>query len=107
MRQRGLMPFFFLACMGTMCGAAQTASAPAPMQAQSGANRLAEPPGLIYKEAMHPLDVVRTSFGNWSPSELMALSVAIRSARVACGSTSPEVYAGETTDRVRKEWGVK
>ena len=35
---------------------------------------------MIVKEAMHPLDVVRASFSNWSPSELAALSVAMRKA---------------------------
>jgi thiol-disulfide isomerase/thioredoxin len=56
---------------------------------------LAEPPGLVYKEAMHPLDVVRASFDNWSPSELMALSVAMRKAHEACGAASPDAYAGD------------
>jgi len=95
MRQRGLVSFFFLVSLGAMCAEAQTTSAPVPVSASSASNRLAEPPGLIYKEAMHPLDVVRASFSNWSSSELMALSGAMRAARVACGATSPEVYAGD------------
>lgn len=86
MRQRGLVSFSLLMCLSAVDVLAQAAS---------GANRLAESPGLIYKEAMHPLEVVRASFGNWSPSELTALSVAIRSARVACGATAPEAYAGD------------
>jgi len=50
---------------------------------------------LIYKEAMLPLDVVRASFDNWSPSELMAVSGAMRKAHEACGAVSPDAYAGD------------
>jgi thiol-disulfide isomerase/thioredoxin len=95
MRQRGFVSFFLLVCLGALRVEAQTASTPAPAQVSSGSNRLAEPPGLVYKEAMHPLDVVRASFGNWSPSELTALNVAMRKAHEACDATSPEAYAGD------------
>ena len=54
----------------------------------------AELPGAIYKEAMHPLDVVRQSLDNWSDSELAALSIGIHMAHEACDKMKPEDYAG-------------
>jgi thiol-disulfide isomerase/thioredoxin len=86
MRQWGLISLFGLFLCGVGC-----AQAPAAKTSTA----LAEPPGLVYKEAMHPLDVVRASFDNWSPSELMALSVAMRKAHEACGAASPDAYAGD------------
>ena len=56
---------------------------------------LPERPGVIYREAMHPLDMVRASFGNWSASELAALTVSMRKAREACEQAKIEVYAGD------------
>ena len=52
----------------------------------------AELPGAIYKESMHPLEVVRQSLDNWSPSELAALSIGMRMAREACEKMKPENY---------------
>jgi tetratricopeptide (TPR) repeat protein len=86
MRQWGLLSLFFLILSGASC-AQESAARPS--------TTLAEPPGLVYKEAMHPLDVVRASFDNWSPSELMALNVAMRKAHEACGAASPDAYAGD------------
>ena len=51
-----------------------------------------ELPGAVYKEAMHPLEVVRQSLDNWSPSELAALSIGMRMAREACAKMKPEDY---------------
>jgi hypothetical protein len=53
----------------------------------------AELPGAIYKEAMHPLDVVRQSMDNWSDSELAALSIGIHMAREACDRMKPDDYS--------------
>src|SRR5580704_6807431 len=53
----------------------------------------AELPGAIYKDAMHPLDVVRQSLENWSDSELAALSIGMRMAREACDKMKPEDYS--------------
>jgi hypothetical protein len=53
----------------------------------------AELPGAIYKEAMHPLDVVRQSLENWSDAELGALSIGMRTAREACDKMKPEDYS--------------
>jgi hypothetical protein len=53
----------------------------------------AELPGAIYKEAMHPLDVVRQSLENWSDSELAALSIGMQMAREACDRMKPEDYS--------------
>ncbi len=53
----------------------------------------AELPGAIYKQAMHPLDVVRQSLDNWSDSELSALSIGMHIARAACDKMKPEDYS--------------
>ena len=53
----------------------------------------AELPGAIYKQAMHPLDVVRQSLDNWSDAELGALSTGVRTAREACDKIKPEDYS--------------
>ncbi len=53
----------------------------------------AELPGAIYKEAMHPLEVVRQSLDNWSDSELSALNIGMRMAREACDKMNPEDYS--------------
>jgi hypothetical protein len=52
-------------------------------------------PGAIYKEAMHPLDVVRTSLDNWSDAELGALALGVRKAAEACAQAKPEDYSGD------------
>jgi thiol-disulfide isomerase/thioredoxin len=83
---------------GVFCGLLAVLTMQAAFaKAQAGvgqAGKLAEPPGLIYKEAMHPLDAVRASLGNWSASELAALSVGMRKGREACAQARPEVYEG-------------
>lgn len=53
----------------------------------------AELPGAIYKDAMHPLDVVRQSLENWSDSELAALSIGMKMARDACDKMRPDDYS--------------
>ncbi len=55
----------------------------------------AETPGEIYKEAMHPLEVVRSSLDNWSDAELGALTVGIHKAHDACEAAKPADYAGD------------
>ncbi len=54
-----------------------------------------EPPGAIYKDAMHPLEVVRASLDNWSEAELAALAVGMQRAREACDAARPDDYQGE------------
>jgi len=54
-----------------------------------------EPPGAIYKDAMHPLEVVRASLDNWSEAELAALAVGMQRAREACDEARPDDYQGE------------
>ena len=56
-----------------------------------------EAPGAIYKDAMHPLDVVRASLGNWSEAELAALAVGMQRAREACDASSLYLYPGQTS----------
>jgi hypothetical protein len=69
-------------------------SAQAPSQAGPDATQLRRPAD-IYREAMHPLDVVRSSLDNWSDSELGALAAGMHQAREACGQARPEDYSGE------------
>lgn len=52
-------------------------------------------PGAVYKQAMHPLDVVRGSLANWSDAELGALAVGMHRAREACQERKAENYAGD------------
>lgn len=54
-----------------------------------------ETPGEIYKAAMHPLDIVRSSLDNWSDAELGALAVGIKKAHDACEAAKPADYAGD------------
>ena len=81
---------------------AQTVAAPtrqveqsaAPASVGQSANST-ELPGAIYKDAMQPLDVVRSSLDNWSDAELGALNVGMSKARAACMQTRPESYTGD------------
>ena len=68
---------------------------PPPAAAAEPSATDAELPGAIYKEAMHPLDVVRQSLDNWSDSELSALGIGIHMAREACDKMNPENYTGD------------
>jgi hypothetical protein len=52
-------------------------------------------PADLYKEAMHPLDVVRASLDNWSDAELGALAVGMHMAADDCAHTRPELYKGD------------
>ena len=71
----------------------QHLSAPA-LQANAHPQEL-KSPGLIYKEAMQPLNEVRANLGNWSSSELAALSVGMRKAAAFCAQSSPTQYSGD------------
>lgn len=75
------------AVSGDLPGKSQSATPP-----QSAAKSDAELPGAIYKQSMHPLEIVRQSLENWSPSELAALSIGMRMAREACDKMKPENY---------------
>lgn len=55
----------------------------------------AETPGEIYKQAMHPLDVVRSSLDNWSEAELGALTVGMHKAHDACEAREAGDFAGD------------
>lgn len=69
------------------------AQSPAPLAGRTTAD--AELPGAIYKDAMHPLDVVRQSIDNWSDSELAALDIGMHMAREACDSMKAENYSND------------
>lgn len=52
-------------------------------------------PAEAYKEAFHPVDVVRKSLENWSDAELAALSEATRRASDLCGQSRLADYSGD------------
>ena len=66
-----------------------------PTQATGEAATALPSPTALYKEAMHPLDVVRGSLDNWSNAELGALGVGIRMAAEDCAAAKPQLYQGE------------
>jgi thiol-disulfide isomerase/thioredoxin len=73
-----------------------------PCFSQSSAPAAAEPaavpqlsPEAAYEQALHPLDVVRKSMGNWSDSELAAFSLGVQIAGAACRARTPEQYSGD------------
>jgi hypothetical protein len=75
---------------------------PAQTPAPAGTGALPDPnapaaelPGAIYKEAMHPLDMVRMSLDNWSDAELGALGVGMHKAKEACDAANPDNYSGD------------
>ncbi len=49
----------------------------------------------MYKRAMHPLEVVRSSLANWSDAELGALGVGIHMAAEDCAQTKQELFKGD------------
>ncbi len=67
----------------------------APAAATQSAESPTQTPGEIYKDAMHPLEVVRGSLDNWSDAELGALTVGIHKAKDACDAAQPEAYSGD------------
>jgi len=67
---------------------------PAPCQTTPPAPQLS--PKAAYDEAMHPLDVTRRSFANWSDTELAAMRVAIASAAKDCAARDAKSYTGAT-----------
>jgi thiol-disulfide isomerase/thioredoxin len=93
-----------LLAVGSMCVPGQQVSPPpaqpvqnsnAPLAVPETSAQPAETPGEIYKAAMHPLDVVRSSLDNWSDAELGALSVGIQKAHDACEAREPGDFAGD------------
>lgn len=66
----------------------------APATATQSAESPTQTPGEIYKEAMHPLEVVRGSLDNWSDAELGALTVGMHKAKDACDAVKPDDYSG-------------
>jgi thiol-disulfide isomerase/thioredoxin len=84
-------------CVSGQVDSKQTGNASAskgPATADAGKVAL-EPPGAIYRDAMRPLDSVRSSLDNWSEAELGSLAVGIHRAQVACAQAKPEDYTGD------------
>ena len=79
----------------SLCGLqAGRAQANGPVAEKAGAEP-AVAPGVLYKQAMHPLDVVRASIENWSDSETAAFAVGVRMAKAGCDEAPAENYAGD------------
>lgn len=72
---------------------AQNSNAPAAVTQSTESPT--QTPGEIYKDAMHPLEVVRGSLDNWSDAELGALTVGMHKAREACDAAKPGDYSGD------------
>jgi thiol-disulfide isomerase/thioredoxin len=89
-----LVSLFVLALPLTLLSAGVPSMAQTPAQPVPEAARLRKPAD-IYREAMHPLDVVRNSLDNWSDSELGALAAGMHQAREACSQAKPEEYSGD------------
>lgn len=67
-----------------------------PSASQKSATQPLRPrPGDLYKQAMQPLDVVRSSLDNWSDPELSALAEGMHQARQECTESKPEDYTGD------------
>ena len=67
---------------------------PAPVAPNPDPTKLRKP-GDAYRDAMHPLDVVRSSMDNWSDSELGALAAGMRKAKAACAEANLTFYFGD------------
>lgn len=92
-----------LGCVCLLCAVfgllgldAQEAPNPSPATDTGSSSTLpVKTPGYLYKEAMHPLDVVRRSLDNWSDVELGALGVGMHKAHEECDASKPDDYTGE------------
>jgi hypothetical protein len=52
-------------------------------------------PKAAYDAAMHPLDLTRASFGNWSETELAVLRVTIAHAQAECAAREPKDFTSD------------
>lgn len=97
----GLWLIGLLGVGGTHLGAQEAPVGPPSQQnptvgsASEPAAKPVQTPGEIYKSAMQPLDVVRSSLDNWSDAELGALAVGMHEAHDACEVAKPEEYSGD------------
>lgn len=69
-------------------------SSPSPGAAE-GTSIETRSPGDLYKEARHPLEVVRRSLDNWSDAELGALAAGMHKAGEDCAKAKPADYKGD------------
>ena len=83
------------ACLGYATLSSAQTNAPAAEAPEHPAAEPALTPGELYKQAMHPLDVVRSSMDNWSDAEMGAFVVGMHMAREACGQANAENYTGD------------
>lgn len=52
-------------------------------------------PNAAYNEAMHPLTITRNFIGNWSDTELAALTVTMARAATECTARDPKTFTGD------------
>ena len=77
-------------------GTAQTGSPEIPSSVPAQTTTASQiSPGAAYQEAMHPVELTRSSITNWSEIEQASLAVAIKRAADACAARSPNSYVGE------------
>ncbi|HVU46755.1 MAG TPA: thioredoxin family protein [Terracidiphilus sp.] len=97
-------PFCLCAAHGLLIAQAASSAPEAPAAAQSSPASLPAPtdtvappksPADLYREAMHPLELVRQSLDNWSDAELGALGVGMHMANEDCAQAKPELYKGD------------
>jgi hypothetical protein len=77
--------------------AAQTApqTVPPPALPSTDTGITPKSPIEMYKDAMHPLEVVRSSLDNWSNAELGALGAGMHMAAEDCAQTKQELFKGD------------
>ncbi len=76
-------------------GATSQSDQPATPPTPSSGDTANKTPADLYKEALHPLEVVRASVDNWSDSEVGALAVGMHQAGEDCAKLKAADYAGE------------
>ncbi|MFC5864100.1 TlpA family protein disulfide reductase [Acidicapsa dinghuensis] len=87
--------------MSTLCfgQASQPSAEPQSATQQPTGQPAGQPakphPGDLYKQAMQPLEIVRSSLDNWSDAELAALTEGMHQARQECGESKSEDYTGD------------
>jgi hypothetical protein len=81
-------PALLLALLFPVATFAQDAPTPTPATPQTS-------PKAAYNQALHPLEVTRSSIGNWSDTELAALKVSMAQAAAECSARPAKAYSGE------------
>jgi len=80
--------------VGLCLSAGAQKSTPAPQSTTQPVQQLS--PKAAYDEAMHPLEVTRHSFANWSDIEIAAMKVTIAQAAKECAARDAKAFSGDT-----------